>query len=301
MAPFNGIAKVLRSMSRKATRLRKNSSKPDIHVTDDGNHQEEDAKSQGGPAISLEAPHIELESVLVEEVPKTPSTLKYDFQDPSGPPGQLYRGEFKDSKKHGSGTMSFAQNDREHRFMYKGNFLNGRMHGSGVLDWHDGKTYKGQFENDLLHGEGVMIWPDGRKYIGHYLKGRKHGLGTVQYPNGSSYCGNFLRGKMHGEVVYTNEQGLDKLVRFRLGRPLQTSVLGEGASDATTDISSVCGGSSSFGGSTGRSTATSGTDIGAGLISMLDDMCNGDQLGGDIEDLVALRLDDDEPCVSDEW
>lgn len=310
MAPFAGIVKMVRSMSRRATRLRKQTPKQDNPITDDEaqshdmvgagtglvqpsprslvEHSPEAARTPSCPAISLEKPHAELESILIEEVPKyqtrtesrisqssTASAVKYDFQDPTGPPGQLYRGEFKDSKKHGSGTMSFAEDDREGRFMYKGDFVDGKMHGSGVLDWHDGKNYKGQFESDRLHGEGVMNWPDGRKYIGHYLKGRKHGLGTVQYPSGSSYCGNFMRGKMHGEVVYTNEYGLDKLVRFRLGKPMHsyTSVIGEGAgaSDATTDISSIYGGS----------VATSGTDNGAGLSSMLDDMFDGVQLGED--------------------
>lgn len=212
-----------------------------------------------------------LESVRIEEVPQTPSSasssLKYNFQDPNGPPGQLYRGEFKDSKKHGSGTMSFAHNDHEARFMYHGDFVNDKMHGSGTLDWHDGKKYKGQFTNNKLHGEGVMTWPDGRKYIGHYLEGRKHGLGTVQYPNGSSYCGSFSKGRMHGEIVYTDRHGIAKLMLFRLGKAVQSDTVGSSKedaaaslassredtlpSDATTDIGSICSGS--------RSSITSGT------------------------------------------
>jgi hypothetical protein len=187
-----------------------------------------------------EVVHSVLESVRIEEVPRTPSasssSLKYDFQDPSGPPGQLYRGEFKDSKKHGSGAMSFSQTDHEARFMYHGDFIEDKMHGSGTLEWHDGKKYKGQFANNKLHGEGVMSWPDGRKYTGHYSQGRKHGLGTVQYPDGSSYCGTFSKGKMHGEIVYTDMHGIAKLIHFKEGKPVQVDMIGTNHDNATANV-----------------------------------------------------------------
>lgn len=281
MAPLNGLANALRSMARKATLLRQRNTKSDNPISESESEYETDDESD-------------------EELSQTPSKLKYDFQDPTGPPGQLYRGEFKGSKKHGSGTMSFAQNDDEARFMYKGDFVDDKMQGSGVLDWHDGKTYKGQFENNKLHGEGVMTWPDGRKYIGHYVKGVKEGLGTVQYPNGSSKCGQFKKGKLHGEIVYTNKHGIEKLVRFVHGKPYHCSVIGEGAaSDLTTEASSICSARRSIG-TSGHSSNGPGV-IGAGIASMLDDMQNGEPLGDDMpaNDL-ADQLGDDMP-VNDEW
>lgn len=296
MAPFNGIAKKLRSLTRNATVMQKRNSKADIPVTDHESpchlQVDEEAPSSTSRLRDLEISCAELQSVVVEGLPKTPSVVKYDFQDPNGPPGQLYRGEFKGSKKHGSGAMSFAQDDPGARFMYTGNFIDDKMQGLGVLDWHDGKTYRGQFANNQMHGEGVMSWPDGTKYTGNYREGRKHGLGTVQYPTGSSYCGNFVKGKMHGEIVYTNQHGIEKLIRFREGKAMRhsISVVGDGVgnSEATTEVSSVCSGM--------RSVTFSGKGSGDGIpidiASMLDDMCNGQELGGDDRELGVEDSDD---------
>jgi hypothetical protein len=281
---------MLRTPSSERSRR---SSKSDDFVTDDespiGPEVNEDVSmSPASPAIHLDG-RAELESVLIEEVPKTPSKpdLKYNFQDPTGPKGQMYRGEFQHAKKHGTGAMCFARDDPECRFMYKGDFIDDKMEGSGVLDWHDGKSYKGQFENNRLHGEGVLTWPDGCKYIGHYAEGRKHGLGTIQYSDGSRYCGPFVKGKMHGEVVYTNKHGIEKLIRYRQGRAMHYSVtvLGEGAaSDATTDVSREL---SSAGSSFGATPADS-RDHGNGIASLLAEMHDGETLG------VSDEFDDDE-------
>lgn len=290
MAPLNGLANALRSMSHAALK-QKRSSCPGPRAI---NEMDEESPTQPEFAqtfwittqrITNDEPHKELQSVRIEEVPKTPSKMKHDFQDPNGPPGQLYRGELKDSKKHGSGAMSFAQHDREGRFMYHGDFVDDKMHGSGTLDWHDCKKYKGQFANNKLHGEGVMTWPDGRKYIGHYVEGRKGGLGTVLYPDNSSYCGTFLKGKMHGEIVYTDKHGIAKLMTFREGKPVQVDTIASSSgdvtacaiegrensfpSDASTETSSVS--------SAGRSLATSGSTgsstcgIHKGSATILDD------------------------------
>eukprot|EP00746_Dinoflagellata_sp_MGD_P154165 gnl/MRDRNA2_/MRDRNA2_84670_c0_seq3.p1 gnl/MRDRNA2_/MRDRNA2_84670_c0~~gnl/MRDRNA2_/MRDRNA2_84670_c0_seq3.p1 ORF type:complete len:277 (+),score=37.50 gnl/MRDRNA2_/MRDRNA2_84670_c0_seq3:81-911(+) len=259
MPSLKGVANALGSLSRSALKHRRSSfqESPGLHEVDEESPAHLDEICETSDALP------NLESIWIEEVPKTPSSaspsLKYNFQDPNGPPGQLYRGEFKDSKKHGSGAMSFPQNDPEFKFMYHGDFIEDKMHGSGTLEWHDGKQYKGQFASNKLHGEGVMSWPDGRKYIGHYSEGRKHGLGTVQYPDGCSYCGSFSKGKMHGEVVYTDKHGLAKLIHFNQGKAVQVNIIGSNAatsplsgredsvpSDATTETASIYSGTQSL-------------------------------------------------------
>lgn len=258
MPSLKGIANALRSLSRSASKHRRSSfqgSKAFPEVDEESPDHQDEIHASGVFPTQPGANQVSLESVRIEEVPKTPSGassgLKYDFQDPNGPPGQMYRGEFKDSKKHGVGAMSFAQSDSESRFMYHGDFVEDKMHGSGSMEWHDGKQYKGQFANGKLHGEGVMTWPDGRKYIGHYFEGKKHGHGTVQYPDGCSHSGSFSKGKMHGEIVYTDKHGIAKLIHFKEGKAMQVNIIGSNStvslasgredsapSDATTDTGS---------------------------------------------------------------
>lgn len=40
--------------------------------------------------------------------------------------------------------------------LYKGNFKNGKRHGSGVCMFKSGALYKGDFNDDQIHGQGIL-------------------------------------------------------------------------------------------------------------------------------------------------
>lgn len=151
---------------------------------------------------------------LPEPIADQSTTL---LQDPSGPPGQLYKGEIVEWMKHGVGLLHFDIAPNE-RLVYEGEFVRNKKHGHGVLTWPCGKKYEGQFLDDEFHGQGHMKWPDGNQYWGQYANGKKHGLGTSFLPDGSKYHGQFYEGKRHGEIIRTKADGSTQLLCFNMDR-----------------------------------------------------------------------------------
>ena len=66
--------------------------------------------------------------------------------------GEKYSGEFKDSKRHGYGTLTSAT----------------------------GKRYEGEWVNDLQNGQGTLISPNGAKYTGAFKHNRSAGPITAK-------------------------------------------------------------------------------------------------------------------------
>jgi len=83
------------------------------------------------------------------------------------PDGSKYVGEYKDSKRHGTGTS----------FIYPG-----------------GAKYEGEWKDGEKHGRGVYTYPDGSKYVGEYKDGMRYGTGTYIYPDGRTITG-YLSGR----------------------------------------------------------------------------------------------------------
>ena len=52
------------------------------------------------------------------------------------------------------------------RTIYKGGFKDGKKHGKGRFDWADGSTYTGEFFDNNIEGKGKYTWSDGRQYEG---------------------------------------------------------------------------------------------------------------------------------------
>eukprot|EP00746_Dinoflagellata_sp_MGD_P071458 gnl/MRDRNA2_/MRDRNA2_29104_c0_seq1.p1 gnl/MRDRNA2_/MRDRNA2_29104_c0~~gnl/MRDRNA2_/MRDRNA2_29104_c0_seq1.p1 ORF type:complete len:410 (-),score=89.31 gnl/MRDRNA2_/MRDRNA2_29104_c0_seq1:398-1627(-) len=172
------------------------------------------------------------------------------LQDPTGPPGQYYKGQFMDQMKHGKGVLHYYVPEKG-RLVYAGDFVQNKKHGEGILKWASGQHYQGQFLNDDFHGEGNMSWPDGNQYVGQYVNGRKNGIGTCFFPDGSKYYGQFRDGKRHGEVTRVKVDGTTQLLHFhmdklekadRMVRAIDSSEGGEThrslISDCTTDVRS---------------------------------------------------------------
>ena len=83
------------------------------------------------------------------------------------PHGQ-YVGEWKDNKKHGQGTYTWA-NGRK----YVGEWKDNKRHGQGTFTYANGSTaYVGGHKNGKWHGQGAYTDHDGRVEEGVWWNGK---------------------------------------------------------------------------------------------------------------------------------
>ena len=78
-----------------------------------------------------------------------------------------YVGEWKDGKKHGQGTFTFASGNK-----YVGDWKDGKRHGQGTYTFANGNKYVGEFRNGEFHGQGTYTRADGRVQKGLWVKGK---------------------------------------------------------------------------------------------------------------------------------
>ena len=90
----------------------------------------------------------------------------------------VYVGEFKDGKRNGQGTYTWAN------------------------DPYKGDKYVGEYKDDKRNGQGTETYPSGQKYVGEFKDGKKNGQGTHTWPNGQKYVGEYKDNKYHGRGIY---------------------------------------------------------------------------------------------------
>lgn len=111
---------------------------------------------------------------------------------------QVYEGEFRNDKMHGSGRLD------DDRGAYEGEFAAGLFHGRGRFETPEG-VYDGTFERGVFHGEGRFLFAKGGSYEGEYHKGQKHGTGQRVFVNGTAYSGTYKHDKLDfGTMRYAN-------------------------------------------------------------------------------------------------
>ena len=88
-----------------------------------------------------------------------------------------YVGQFKDGKQHGKGR----EVDKKYKIIYVGDFKDGKYDGTGTIRFLDSKVkYVGQWENHMWHGQGKLLSPKEKKwYVGEFKEGKAHGYGTM--------------------------------------------------------------------------------------------------------------------------
>ena len=85
-----------------------------------------------------------------------------------------YIGQFKNSLKHGNGTMY----DSNGNIKYEGDWINDKPEGNGKEFFEDGEYYIGQYKNGLRHGKGIEYYSNGNiKYEGEYINDKFEGNG----------------------------------------------------------------------------------------------------------------------------
>jgi hypothetical protein len=114
----------------------------------------------------------------------------------------VYDGEWKDDKRHGFGTHTFANGNS-----FTGTFFEGAKHGKGVYHYANGDSYDGEYDMDKKHGKGIYKFSSGAIYDGDWNNDKRHGFGIFNLSTGDKYEGGFLDGMMHGVGTFRSANG----------------------------------------------------------------------------------------------
>lgn len=88
---------------------------------------------------------------------------------------QVYKGEFQEGLRHGTGTLTVP-------------FTIRRGKGPPEDDW---AMYQGGWNKGQRHGNGKWLQPDGAEYEGEYKFDKMWGVGTWRSRDGDVYEGRF--------------------------------------------------------------------------------------------------------------
>jgi hypothetical protein len=131
--------------------------------------------------------------------------------------GQVYKGEWKNNKKHGYGIQVWSNGNK-----YEGDWANGLREGHGVFWLKKGgklrKAYAGNWARGHKDGLGVQFYEDKGRYEGNWVNGMRQGRGTLFFENADVYVGDWNEDMRSGfgtltranEDVYEGEWLSDK-------------------------------------------------------------------------------------------
>lgn len=103
--------------------------------------------------------------------------------------GAVYRGQTRQNRPHGVGTMTY-----EDGTVYEGRWVSGIPHGTGKMTYVEGDIYEGQWVAGIPHGTGKMTYGDGDIYEGDWEAGAWHGTGTLTLSDGTKQVGRYEDG-----------------------------------------------------------------------------------------------------------
>ena len=144
-------------------------------------------------------------------LPDCPSDLSVRWHNCLGTynfDGDIFVGEFKDSKRNGQGIYSYANGDK-----FFGEYKDDKIHGQGTFTYaFSGDKYVGEYKDSKRNGLGTYTFGKnsefaGDKYVGEYKDEEYHGQGTYIWANGDKYAGEFKDGERSGLGTYTYATG----------------------------------------------------------------------------------------------
>ena len=130
----------------------------------------------------------------------------------SWPDGRKYVGTFREGLPNGRGTYTLPNGEK-----YVGDFLDNKRTGQGVYTWPDGRKYVGEFRDDVPSGQGTYTWLDGKRYVGQFRDGQANGQGTYTWPDGRTYVGELKGNLPYGRGALTLANGQSQVGEFRNG------------------------------------------------------------------------------------
>lgn len=111
-------------------------------------------------------------------------------------PNYIY---FKKRRELFNDTMNIAASkDNYDGFTYVGEWKNSQRHGQGTVYYADGSTYTGEWQNGQINGRGSYVSPEGTTYVGEWQNNKWHGQGKLTNADGTIYEGIFENGKYVG-------------------------------------------------------------------------------------------------------
>jgi len=115
-----------------------------------------------------------------------------------------YEGSYKNGKKDGTGKMTFPSND-----IYTGEWKENKMHGTGTYEYKKtGDIYSGTFVEGQKEGEGCYEFgADSSKLKGKWEKG-KFITGEWIYKGAGKYAGTFQNGQPIGAGSFSFVNGI---------------------------------------------------------------------------------------------
>jgi hypothetical protein len=99
------------------------------------------------------------------------------------------------------GVNCFGSFTYEGGATYVGQFKNGKRNGLGTLTWA-GNKYAGQFEDDDLKGRGTLLYADGSRYFGQFLAYKSEGQGVWFHPAHGITVGEFINDEVGKKTVF---------------------------------------------------------------------------------------------------
>ena len=121
-----------------------------------------------------------------------------------------YRGQCKNGKPNGSGSVDFFNGSR-----LAGTFKKGALAGNGVYTSADGNIYEGGWQEGKRHGQGTFTWARGSSYAGEWIDDKRHGKGVFKWSNGNRFEGEFRDNKRYNGKYYTST---GRVYNCRLGQ-----------------------------------------------------------------------------------
>eukprot|EP01006_Ploeotia_vitrea_P044229 TRINITY_DN66819_c7_g1_i1.p1 TRINITY_DN66819_c7_g1~~TRINITY_DN66819_c7_g1_i1.p1 ORF type:complete len:676 (-),score=79.80 TRINITY_DN66819_c7_g1_i1:196-2223(-) len=118
------------------------------------------------------------------------------------PSGDVYKGDWKNNKKHGRGRAEYVDGNR-----YEGEWKDDAKHGQGTITFSDGTSYTGEWVCDKKCGQGSALFSSGNRYVGEWAEDNMHGYGTFFYSTGEKYEGEWVKSRISGFGVWTAIDG----------------------------------------------------------------------------------------------
>ncbi|EPY26694.1 hypothetical protein AGDE_11139 [Angomonas deanei] len=109
-----------------------------------------------------------------------------------------YRGEFRNGKREGEGTLFIKDGNAPYRRVYEGEWLNGMRDGRGTQWTKDGEVYEGEFVADKRHGNGRLYATNGDIIEGSFKEGVCDGWAVLRQANGDWFEGYWVDGLREG-------------------------------------------------------------------------------------------------------